>query len=134
MQRVSSLGPQTLMNFSVMQSSCMGSCIFIKPSSHFGEQLPTTNFISICGLCYSPFHCHSMQSLESQRHEYQRSLNAMRDTAEMHISELEQQLKSTSRQLEQEKLLARNSKEEHRKRVEGLQIENAQIRAELEQV
>ena len=58
----------------------------------------------------------------------------MRDTAEMHISELEQQLKSTSRQLEQEKLQARNSKEEHRKRVEGLQVENAQIQAELEQV
>lgn len=75
-----------------------------------------------------------MQSLESQRHEYQRSLNVMRDTAEMHISELEQQLKSTSRQLEQEKLQTRNSKEEHRKRVEGLQVENAQIQAELEQV
>lgn len=124
-----------ILAWAVKQYSHVLLFAFVKASSHFGELLPITNFIiSICGLCYSPFHCHSMQSLESQRHEYQRSLNVMRDTAEMHISELEQQLKSTSRQLEQEKLQARNLKEEHRKRVEGLQVENAQIRAELEQV
>ena len=52
----------------------------------------------------------------------------------MRISELEQQLKNTSLALEREKSIAHSSKEEHRKRVEGLQTENAQLQAELEQV
>jgi len=75
-----------------------------------------------------------LQSLESQKHEYQRNLALVKGTAEMNISELEQQLKNTNQALEHETALAHSSKEEHRKRVEGLQIENAQLQAELQQV
>ena len=58
----------------------------------------------------------------------------MRQKAEVHITELEQQLQTLNHTLMQERTRTTAAREEHKRIVEQLQLDNAQLQRNLEGV
>ena len=81
---------------------------------------------------YCPMHF--FQLMQTQKADSQRMLIEVRNTAEAHISDQSQQLQTLSQTLTRERLQANSVREEHKEMAEQFQIENTNLRAQLQMV
>lgn len=74
------------------------------------------------------------KALQSQKQEAQRDLLQAKTEADECIFDLEYQLKCTKTNLDDERNKFANMKEDYLKAIDGLQLENSKLKAELNKV